>query len=70
MSFGGVRGTHIRQPHYRKKLICRLWITDGKDLNLDGKDFAVRRQTANSDGKDKSAKNTLPSAKSASPSAL
>ena len=37
-----------------------MWITDDKDLNPDGKDFAVRKQTAKSDGKEKSAKNTLP----------
>ena len=45
--------------HYRKQVICRLGITDGKDPNPDGKDFAVRKQTAKSDGKDKSAKSTL-----------
>src|SRR3954469_22567510 len=41
--------TPIYPMHYRKQVICRLWITDGKDLNPDGKDFAVRKQMTNSD---------------------
>jgi hypothetical protein len=41
--------------HYRKQIICHVWITDGKD-------FAVRKLPAKSDGKDMSAKSTLPSA--------
>ena len=56
----GAHGSIV--SHYRKLLVCRLGITDGKDVNPDGKEFAVRKYTAKSDGKDKSAKNSLPSA--------
>jgi hypothetical protein len=42
-----------RRHHYRKQLVCRLGVTDGKGRYPDGKEFAVSCMTANLVGKDK-----------------